>query len=313
MQGEVFLGNGAGSPRQYVFGARDRCDETVFRFRTVRDTRYRYIRNFTPERPFLQPNAYKERSYPVWNLLKELHAKGKLTPVQAVLCAPSMPPEELYDLDTDPYEIHNLASSKQTRASVGVEAARIALEHWIDESNDQGRVLEPAELAAAKGVTKPGSDPNAGSTPRRNRPASSAFFVFLGLRHAGQPPWEASLSGPEVWNGSANRARSSAMTNRRPYPCRFVSRLATVLASLALVPLASLAAEAASPPRPNILLILADDLGFSDLGSYGSEIPTPNLDALAARGLRFTQFYNAARCCPRVLPCSPDCTRTRPV
>ncbi len=88
------------------------------------------------------------------------------------------------------------------------------------------------------------------------------------------------------------------MTNRRLYPCRIVFRLATVLASLALVPLASLAAEAASLPRPNILLILADDLGFSDLGSYGSEIPTPNLDALAARGLRFTQFYNAARCCP---------------
>jgi arylsulfatase len=50
--------------------------------------------------------------------------------------------------------------------------------------------------------------------------------------------------------------------------------------------------------RPNILLILADDLGFSDLGCYGSEIATPNLDRLAAGGLRFTQFYNAARCCP---------------
>jgi len=50
--------------------------------------------------------------------------------------------------------------------------------------------------------------------------------------------------------------------------------------------------------RPNILLILADDMGFSDLGCYGSEISTPNLDALASDGLRFTQFYNAARCCP---------------
>lgn len=50
--------------------------------------------------------------------------------------------------------------------------------------------------------------------------------------------------------------------------------------------------------RPNILLIVADDLGFSDLGCYGSEISTPNLDALAARGLRFTQFYNTARCWP---------------
>src|SRR5947207_14976316 len=55
---------------------------------------------------------------------------------------------------------------------------------------------------------------------------------------------------------------------------------------------------AASPPRPNILVILADDVGFSDLGCYGSEIHTPNLDALAADGLRFTQFYNTARCCP---------------
>jgi arylsulfatase A-like enzyme len=50
--------------------------------------------------------------------------------------------------------------------------------------------------------------------------------------------------------------------------------------------------------RPNILLIMSDDMGFSDLGCYGSEIQTPNLDSLAAGGLRFTQFYNCARCCP---------------
>ncbi len=50
--------------------------------------------------------------------------------------------------------------------------------------------------------------------------------------------------------------------------------------------------------KPNIIVILADDMGFSDLGCFGSEIHTPNLDALAANGLRFTQFYNSARCCP---------------
>ncbi|MSV29189.1 MAG: twin-arginine translocation signal domain-containing protein [Bryobacterales bacterium] len=50
--------------------------------------------------------------------------------------------------------------------------------------------------------------------------------------------------------------------------------------------------------RPNIVLIMADDMGFSDIGCYGSEIETPNLDRLAANGLRFTQFYNGARCCP---------------
>jgi arylsulfatase len=51
-------------------------------------------------------------------------------------------------------------------------------------------------------------------------------------------------------------------------------------------------------PRPNIVVILVDDMGFSDIGCYGSEIPTPNLDKLAATGLRFTQFYNTGRCCP---------------
>jgi arylsulfatase A-like enzyme len=50
--------------------------------------------------------------------------------------------------------------------------------------------------------------------------------------------------------------------------------------------------------RPNILLIMSDDVGFSDIGCYGSEIATPNLDSLAQNGIRFTQFYNTARCCP---------------
>src|SRR3954453_10533574 len=55
---------------------------------------------------------------------------------------------------------------------------------------------------------------------------------------------------------------------------------------------------ASAAERPNVLLILADDLGFSDVGCYGGEIATPNLDRLAANGLRFRQFYNGTRCCP---------------
>ena len=57
-------------------------------------------------------------------------------------------------------------------------------------------------------------------------------------------------------------------------------------------------AAPASEAKPNIILIMTDDMGFSDLGCYGGEIETPNLDALAAGGLRFTQFYNTGRCCP---------------
>lgn len=67
---------------------------------------------------------------------------------------------------------------------------------------------------------------------------------------------------------------------------------------IALVFVCLLDGMASAAERPNIVLILADDLGFSDLGCYGSEIPTPHLDRLAAHGMRFTQFYNAGRCCP---------------
>src|SRR5690349_19139480 len=57
-------------------------------------------------------------------------------------------------------------------------------------------------------------------------------------------------------------------------------------------------AGAQQKKRPNVLLILADDLGYSDLGCYGGEIATPNIDQLASNGVRFTQFYTTARCCP---------------
>lgn len=66
---------------------------------------------------------------------------------------------------------------------------------------------------------------------------------------------------------------------------------------LSVLFLAMNCAAAADAARPNIIVILADDMGFSDIGCYGSEIATPNLDKLAAGGLRFTQFYNTARCC----------------
>jgi hypothetical protein len=113
-----------------------------------------------PERPFLQANDYKERSYPVWNLIKELAAQGKLTPVQAVLAAPHMPPEELYDVVEDPYEIHNLADSSDPEAQATLKRLRAVLGRWIEESDDQGRTPEPPEVAAAKGATRAGSDPN---------------------------------------------------------------------------------------------------------------------------------------------------------
>jgi hypothetical protein len=87
--------------------------------------------------------------------------------VQAVLAAPTMPAEELYDLERDSHETMNLVASPEHRATL--ERLRAALTTWIDETNDQGKTLEPAELVAAKGATKPGSNPSATAIVKRQK------------------------------------------------------------------------------------------------------------------------------------------------
>ncbi len=148
MQGQPFLGEEVKEPRRYLFGARDRCDETAMRIRTVRGDRYRYIRNFTPDVPFFATNAYKAKQYPMWNLIQQLNAEGKLTPAQAVLCAPRMPDEELYDLEGDPHEIQNLAQSDRPEHQAALKQLRAVLDQWIVETDDQGRFPETTAVGA---------------------------------------------------------------------------------------------------------------------------------------------------------------------
>ncbi len=76
-------------------------------------------------------------------------------------------------------------------------------------------------------------------------------------------------------------------------------RVERPLALMAIVAFGLFAtASATAVDRPNIIVVMVDDMGFSDIGCYGSEIPTPHLDALAENGLKFSQFYNTGRCCP---------------
>ncbi len=97
--------------------------------------------------------------------------------------------------------------------------------------------------------------------------------------------------------------RQTSLLQNRPSPdetalVHFMKRCERGLGLLVVSAALSWPIVAGAAPRPNILLILSDDMGWSDVGCYGSEIKTPNLDSLAAGGLRFTQFYNGARCCP---------------
>ena len=89
---------------------------------------------------------------------------------------------------------------------------------------------------------------------------------------------------------------------RRSFLRHLLHRIATQLIVVMIIAVSQAinmhGAYAESTGRPNIVLIMADDMGYSDIGCYGGEIETATLDNLAANGLRFTQFYNTGRCCP---------------
>ncbi len=122
--------------RDAVFAARDRCDETVERLRSVRTDRFLYIRNFYPQRPHLQPNAYKDGKSIV-QTLRSLHAEGKLDSLsEALLFAPARPSEELYEWTNDRWQVKNLAAVPEHEETLKTLSAR--LDRWIAETKDCG-------------------------------------------------------------------------------------------------------------------------------------------------------------------------------
>ncbi|MBU6180518.1 MAG: sulfatase [Verrucomicrobia bacterium] len=97
-------------PRSEAFAARDRCDETVDKIRSLRTDRFLYVRNYHPQRPHLQPNRYKDAK-PILAALRAAHDAGTLPPsTEELLFAPTRPAEELYDYRADSWQNHNLAA-----------------------------------------------------------------------------------------------------------------------------------------------------------------------------------------------------------
>ncbi len=139
LDGWPMFGPGAKS-RDYVFGARDRIDDTPDRVRTVRDARFKHIRNFEPDRPYLQRMAYAEVSNPTYNRMRRLHAEGKLNAEQRTFMAAQRAPEELYDLQADPFELNNLAGDPRHRATL--ERLRAVLAAWLKDTRDESAAPE---------------------------------------------------------------------------------------------------------------------------------------------------------------------------
>ena len=145
MEGSNFLAPDH-EARSFVVAARDRCDYTIERIRALVTPRFKYLRNYLTDRPYMQPN-YKD-PWPVSQQLRAMTAAGELNATQMLFFGPERPAEELYDLQNDPHEIDNLADDPRFRAIL--EQHRSLLAQWIEETGDRGQVTESdAGLLAA--------------------------------------------------------------------------------------------------------------------------------------------------------------------
>jgi len=126
--------------QQYVFSARDRCDETTEIIRAARTNKFKYIRNFLSYRPHAQRNQYKDGKE-ISKHMRELYKAGKLNELQSRFYQATRPTEELYDLENDPMELNNLAEDSDYKKQL--LKMRKALYRWMKESNDLGLIPEP--------------------------------------------------------------------------------------------------------------------------------------------------------------------------
>jgi arylsulfatase A-like enzyme len=145
LQGQAFLGPDKQPPREYVFGARDRIDESYDWVRAVRDQKFKLIRNFYPEKPYVLPVPYRNRGLTMQDLLR-MDKESQLTGPQRIWFSKIRPPEELYDLETDPHEIENLIAQPEFQPVA--DRLREALEDWMSEIEDKGGIPESEMVAA---------------------------------------------------------------------------------------------------------------------------------------------------------------------
>lgn len=140
VQGQPFLGKNTPTPRDYVYGARDRMDERYDIIRMVRDKQYRYLRNYEPLKSYYQYINTCEKGATMREL-RRLHDAGDLTPEAEYYFSATKPVEELYDVRADPHETQNLASDP-AYADV-LKRMRQAQSQWVRDTGDLGLIPEP--------------------------------------------------------------------------------------------------------------------------------------------------------------------------
>ena len=133
--------------REFIFGHRDRMDETYDLIRSARDTRFKYLRNYAPHRSYAQNITYMNQM-PTMREMRRLNAEGQLSDAAALFFRETKPVEELFDTQADPHEIVNLADRPEHAETL--KRMRAALEHWQEEVSDSGLIPEPLLDTPAK-------------------------------------------------------------------------------------------------------------------------------------------------------------------
>ncbi len=189
MQGAAFLGKQESTPRKHIFASRDRMDERYDTIRAARDSRYKYIRNYQPEKPYDQYVSYCE-SWPIMQELRRVQAAGGLNDTQRLFFRSTKPLEELYDTESDPHELNNLVKSDEHRDQIN--ALRDAMDEWLNASNDLGFVPE-TELDNYVPSRHPALKARADRKYHVNESEQGALIFGRPLRH-----WIKELNGDDV-------------------------------------------------------------------------------------------------------------------
>ena len=247
MQGSAFLGAQAGEPRQFIHAIRDRMAERYDIVRVVRDHRYQYHRNFHPHLSWSQFTSYTEEM-PTMRAWRRLAEEGKLSGTPARYFSPAKPIEELYDNESDPHQITNLAADPQQRATL--ERLREECVAWMKRTGDLG-LLPEFEME------------------RRSR-GSTPWDIRL---DPAKNPLDRLLAATEVANAmdAANVPRLIELLGDGDAAVRWWGALGLVALGDKAAPAADALGKALGDAAPNVRIAAADALG--NLGRHEQALP----------------------------------------
>ncbi|GAA4843107.1 sulfatase-like hydrolase/transferase [Paenibacillus vulneris] len=227
LEGQPFLGKNM-QARDYVYATRDRYDEAYDKVRAVRDKKFKYIRNYYPEKPYLQWIPFSHQ-HPMFQELWRLQLAGQLEGDQQILMQNHRPAEELYDCEKDPYEIRNLADHPEYKDVL--ERMRTALDVWQDKYDVWGGIPEEqmvnqmwpggVQPAAAAPIYIPINNGLSGVEPSPNGVFHEPTAVMLHSATQGaslayttdegpEPRWKL-YTGPIILTEGATRIRAKAV------------------------------------------------------------------------------------------------------